>query len=451
MTDRVRFLTWQEVLDQVLSFLPPQWRANFTGKILKRLLVAFALAMEGLYGLLARVLRLSILATSEGRWLRGLVAGFGMTANGGIAAIAVVRFERWGDTTNPVVIPARTAVQTDTGIIFLTQEETTLQANQFVVLVSCTCTRVGAIGNVTGGRINALKTPIQGIDAVTNLDPAVGGADPEADASIKRRVPQHLAMLHRATIPATEAAILAQPALFPEVVSFITERLATLPGYVRGVLSDASGGDLYRPTAWVATDLPGVWAAVVHEPPQGLIEVGWPCIRFGVVERDQQGAEVWQPSGSAFEVGQGDYRWFYSSNNGQIYARAKGADLNTLDLVLYSGVVWRAVNELQQRWIAAGVGIDVIVPMTVRVPIALNYALDLGFTVAAVDAAIATAINSHIARLPMGNPLEIDSLYAVLGAVPGAGGIVIDSPEGNIAIAPGEIIRVASITAVRRG
>jgi hypothetical protein len=65
-----RFLTWQEILDQVLSFLPPEWRANFTGKILKRLLVAFALSMEGLYAMIAKVLRLAIIATSEGRWLR---------------------------------------------------------------------------------------------------------------------------------------------------------------------------------------------------------------------------------------------------------------------------------------------------------------------------------------------------------------------------------------------
>lgn len=451
MTDRVRFLTWQEVLDQVLSFLPPQWRANFTGKILKRLLVAFALSMESLYGLLARVLRLSILATSEGRWLRGLVAGFGMTANGGIAAIAAVRFERWGDTTNPVVIPARTAVQTETGLIYLTQATTTLQSNQFVVLANCVCTRVGAIGNIPGGQINALKTPIQGINVVTNPDPAVGGADPESDASIKQRVPRHLAMLHRATIPATEAAIVAQPVLFPEVVSFITERRGTLPGYVRGVLSDASGGDLYRPTTWNATDIAGVWWVATHEPPQGLIEVGWPCIRFGVLGRDQAGAEVWSPSDSAFAVGQGDYRWFYSSTDGRLYARARGANLNTLDLVLYSGVVWRAVQELQQRWIAAGVGIDVIVPKTVRVAIALNYALEPGGVTATVEAAIEAAIQTHVGKLLMGAPLELDSLYAILGAVPGAGGIVIDAPLSNVAIAPGEIIRVGSLTVVRRG
>jgi len=90
MTDNVRLLNWQEILDQMLSLLPPQWRANFTGKILRRLMVAFALVMEALYGLLAKVLRLAIVATSEGETLRQLVAGFGMTTYGGIAPVAWV-------------------------------------------------------------------------------------------------------------------------------------------------------------------------------------------------------------------------------------------------------------------------------------------------------------------------------------------------------------------------
>jgi uncharacterized phage protein gp47/JayE len=451
MTDRVRFLTWQEVLDQVLSFLPPEWRANFTGKILKRLLVAFALSMEGLYGLLARVLRLSILATSEGRWLRSLVAGLGMTAYGGVAAIAGVRFERWGDSTSPVTIPARTAVQTETGLIFLTQAEAVLPANQFVVVVDAVCTRPGVAGNVAGGQINALKTPLQGIDAVTNPDAAVGGAEPESDALIKRRVPQHLAMLHRATIPATEAAILAQPALFPEVVSFITERRANLPGYVRGVLADASGGDLFRPTSWTASGIPGVWQTTVSTAPQGLIEVGWPCIRFGVLSRDSTGAEVWGPSESALAVSQGSYRWFHDSTTGLLYARALGQDLNGLNLVLYTGVVWRAVQELQQRWIAAGVALDIIVPQAVRVAIALNYALEPGYSASTVEAAIAAAVNGYVGRLLMGAPLELDNLYVALGAVTGAGGILIEIPASNVAIGPGEIVRVGSVTVVRRG
>lgn len=446
-----RFLTWQEVLDQILSFLPPQWRANFTGKILKRLLVAFSLSMEGLYGMLAKVLRLSIVATSEGRWLRGLVAGFGMTTYGGLRAVAVVRFERWGSTLTPVSIPQGTGVQADNGLVFLTDAIATLQAGEFVVLVPCTCTTAGAVGNVTGGKINALRSPLLGIDAVTNPDPATGGANPEGDASIKARVPRHIAKLHRATIPATEAAILDQPELFPEVVSFISERRANLPGYVRGVLSDASGGDLYRGGDWQTSGLPGTWWVVVPLRPYGLIEVGWPCRRFGVVVRTDSGGESWEPSASALEVSQGNWRWFYDEPVGRLYARANGQDLNTLDLTIYAGVIWRAVQELEQNWVAAGVMVDVVVPEVVRVAIALDYALEPGYLSAAVDAALTQAINQLVGQLNMGAPLTLESLFAAIGGVAGAGGVQFSAPVGNVAIERNQIIRAGAISVVRRG
>lgn len=446
-----RFLTWQEVLDQLLSFLPPDWRANFTGKILKRLLVAFALSAEGIYGMLAKVLRLSIVATSEGRWLRSLVAGFGMGTYGGLPAVAVVRFERWGEVLTVVSIPAGTAVQSETGLVFLTDAIATLQSGEFAVLAPAICTTPGAVGNVTGGKINALKTPILGIDAVTNPDPATGGADPESDASIKRRVPQHLAMLHRATIPATEAAILAQPDLFPEVVSFVTERRANLPGYIRGVLSDTSGGDLYRPQGWQDSGLPGTWWVAVPQVPYGLIEVGWACRRFGDVQRLSTGDEAWVASESALEVSRNNYRWFYDAALGRLYARATGADLNTLDLVVYAGVIWRAVQELEQRWVAAGVMVDVIVPLVVRVPVELNYALEPGYLPAPVETAIADAVNGLLGGLDMGQTLEIEALFRALGGVAGAGGIQVRAPAANVMIERNQIIRLASLTVQRRG
>jgi uncharacterized phage protein gp47/JayE len=451
MADNVRFLTWQEVLDQMLSFLPPQWRANFTGKLFKRLLVAFSLSMEGLYGFLSHVLRMSILATSEGQWLRQLVAGFGMSANAGIAAVAAVRFERYGATTTAVTIPAGTAAQTSGGLIFTTNSSATLAIAQSSTLVVCTCSQPGTVGNVTGGSINALRSPIVGIDNVINLDPAVGGADPEADASIKARVPQHLAMLHRATIPATEAAILGQPALFPSVVSFITERRSDLPGYVRGVLADASGGDLFRPGTWQTTDLPGTYYVVTSQTPQGLIEVGWPCKRFGVVSQATDGSELWNPSDSAVTVSQGNYRWFYDTSNNRLYARGNGGNLNSLEMVIYAGVVWQAVQELETKWVAAGVGVDVIVPTTSRVAFILSYALEPGYTASTVEAALAAAVNSYVGTLRMGQTLEVEALYGVLGGVPGAGGVLLISPATNVTVERGYIIRVASVQVIRRG
>lgn len=451
MSDNIRFLSWQEILDQLLSLLPPQWRANFTGKVLKRLLVAIALSLEALYGLLAKVLRLAILETSEGRWLRAVVAGLGMSAYSGIKATAIARFERWGSTATRIKIPAGTTVQATNGLTFLTDAEAVLQVGEATVLVPCTCSREGVLGNVAAGQIVALKTALLGIDAVSNPDPAVGGADAESDGSIKARVPQHLAMLHRATIPATEAAIAARPDLFPEVLAFLTELRAGLPGYVRGVLSDTSGGDLFRPAAWQATELAGVWFAVVAQVPYGLILVGWPCQRFGVVKRDSTGAERWDASESALAVSQGAYRWFYDANQNRLYASADGRDLNELDLVVYAGVLWRALRELEQRWIAAGVQIDIIAPIPIRVPITLEYALEPGYVAATVESALREAVSTVINALPMGSTLELETLYGRLNGAAGAGGVVVLTPVSNVSVAGNEIVRAGAITITRRG
>lgn len=449
MSDNVRLLNWQEILDQMLSLLPPQWRANFTGKILRRLMVAFALVMEALYGLLAKVLRLAIVATSDGETLRQLVAGFGMTTYGGIASVAWVQFERWGDATNPVTIPAGTIVQTDNGLNFAVLAETTLQAGAAFVLVQCQCQRPGAAGNVGAQRIIALRSPLAGIDAVSNPDPAVGGADPEGDLAIKQRVPQHLAMLHRATIPATEAAILSQQDLFPEVVAFVTERRVGLPGYVRGTLADASGGQVFRPGPW-QTDTFGQWCPVAM-PVYGLIEVGWPCKRFGTVERGPDGAETWNPSTSVAEVSQGNYRWWYDAQLGRLYARADGCDLNTLDLVLYAGVVWRAVRELETRWVAAGVGVDVVVPKPVRVPVRLSYALAPGYDSTTVETGLQNAVADYLSNLAMGQSATLSGLYQAIAPVTGTTEALIAAPEEAVTVLNTEIIRPGVITVEREG
>lgn len=453
MADNVRFLTWQEVLDQLLSFLPPQWRANFTGKVLKRLFVAFALTLEGLYGLLAKVLRLSIISTSEGRWLRLLVRGIGMSAYGGVAAVAQVQFIRWGDTSTAVQIPSGTEVQTDDGQTFLTNEAATLQIGQNLVSVACTCTVPGTRGNVLPGKIISLRTPIQGINEVTNPDPATGGQDPESDASIRARVPQHLALLHRATIPATEAAITSQRDLFPEVVSFTTERRSGIPGYFRGVLSDASGGATYRPTTWTAE--PGLvgtyWTPVSFPTVHGLVLAGWPCIRFGEISRDASGEEVWAASESAIATSLGNYRWFHDVAAGRLYARADGGDLNTLNLTIYAGVVWRALRELEQRWVAAGVGIDIIVPFVQRVAVVLTFTLEPDYVESAVRTALQDAVNGYLSSLRVGQALELENLYTRLNAVPGAALILVTAPESNVQPARDEILRSQSVTVIRVG
>ncbi|MBT9316275.1 baseplate J/gp47 family protein [Leptothoe spongobia] len=363
MSDRVDFLTWQEILDKLLSLLPPQWRANFTGKVLKRLLVAFSLSLEALYALLAKVLRLAIISTSEGQWLRALVAGFGMESYAGVAATAQLQFSRFGSVDTDVVIPTGTEIQAGNGARFTTDLEISLVAGQSEVLVPATCTLPGTIGNIATGEALELKTGIQGIDEVSNPYPAIGGVAAESDASIRSRVPVYLAMLHRATIPATEGAIASDPVTYPDVIDFQTERNAGVPGYFRGVVTEATNGDAYQPGQWfAATGFTQVWYTVISWPEiNGLVKVGWPCKRFGEVTRDESGKEVWSASASIAGVEQGFYRWFFDAPTQRLYIRTQGQDPNTLELVLLTGITWRVLQDLENSWAANGVHVDVIV------------------------------------------------------------------------------------------
>lgn len=445
----VRFLTWQEVLDQLLSFLPPQWRANFTGKITKRLFVTYSLAMEGLYGLLAKVLRLAIVATSEGEYLRDLVAGFGMSAYGGVAANVALKFERYGSTDSAILIPASTGVQTQGGLTFLTDNAASLAVGESSVLVPATCSTPGTGGNIAAGQVLALRTAIQGINSVSNPDPGTGGEDPESDTSIRNRVPIHLAMLHRATIPATEGAINSQIDLFPEVRSFATQRQVGVPGYVRGLLEDNSGGDLYRPASWLPTTFSGVYYTIPNQTPAGLVETGWPCKRFGVVARDSTGKEIWTASPTLQQVSQGDYRWHYDGT--RLYARAQGQDLSNLELTVVSGVIERALTELESRWIAAGVQVDIIAPSVKSIDISLTYELAPGASASTVDAALTAAVSGFMTSLQMGQTLELESFYATLNGVEGAIAVLLTEPSSNVVVPSDQIGRAGTVSIQRVG
>jgi hypothetical protein len=69
-------------------------------------------------------------------------------------------------------------------------------------------TNVGATGNVGGGQITQIVSPITGVTAVTNAAPSSGGADAESLQSIQTNAPLSLRALNRAVAP-NDAATLA--------------------------------------------------------------------------------------------------------------------------------------------------------------------------------------------------------------------------------------------------
>lgn len=390
--------------------------------------MAFSIALEGLYGLMARILRLSIIASSEGEWLRSLVAGFGMRTYGGSAAIVEVEFSRINGEL-PTTIPAGTRVGTSTGKLFRTIGPAPMAVGQTRITTSAIATRPGAGGGVLEGEIVSIVSQVTGITSVRNLAPSTGGHDPEADSEIKARLPGHIESLHRATIPATEYAIATNRELYPEVKQFYTRRNYGTPGYLRGVLVDYSGGDLYRAEDWIPIGS-GIYSLRTNlDGIKGLAAAGWPGRRFGIPDRELDGREVWQPSRFINELEAGTWRFLHDRRQGLIYAKADGQDLNELHITIYAGIIWRVLEDLELHWVANGVHLDIIAPYAQRVALGLSYELERGYDRFAVEQSLRAAVAKFFAGLEVEQALELEALYADLAVVPGAAGILVDLAE----------------------
>lgn len=442
------FLSADEIADQIISYLPPAWQANFTGKVLKRLIVASAYAIEGLYALSAQVLRLAIPITSEDEWLRAWARSIGISTYNGVRANGVQLFERYR-VGEIVTIPAGTRVQSASGVLFETLLSGTIAADELSTIVPIRALNPGVSGNQSAGQIGLMVSAANGVDRTANPTATTGGIDTESDQSIKGRVGKHLASLHRATGNAIEAAI--DPERYPEVLFFKTYENAGTPGYVRAILSDVSGGDLYRPGVWSPTEITGLWTttttlAIV----EGVTAAGWPSRRFGEYQRQSDGQEVWRQSATIADCAATPWRFFHEANLQRLYISTDGSNPNSLPITIGGGVVWRAQQDLALNWVAKGVAIDVIIPAVTRAEIRLSYELESGYASLAVETELRSATVSYVAGMTVGQDFELEGLFPVLASVAGARGVLITAPAGNITVGAEAIFRASGSVRVDR-
>lgn len=106
----------------------------------------------------------------------------GMIRSGGRKASVSVTFAGKNGTR----IPKGTALYApDSGLQFLTTEAASIQSGSAVVQAEAA--EIGVAYNLPAKRIKSLYVNLSGVDAVTNLQPASGGADPESDAALFAR------------------------------------------------------------------------------------------------------------------------------------------------------------------------------------------------------------------------------------------------------------------------
>ncbi len=129
----------------------------------------------------------------------------------GIRAMGVLTFSRPTAALSAIIIPAGTicAALADDGTLlqFSVDDAVTLGIGDVQAYAYATALASGTTGNVSTGLVNIIRTPIVGIQTVTNDSPFTGGTDQESDTDLRERALYTIWVNGRATVPLMEEHI----------------------------------------------------------------------------------------------------------------------------------------------------------------------------------------------------------------------------------------------------
>lgn len=135
-----------------------------------------------LYQQLPALLSMVFPDETAGEYIDKNAEQIGMIRSAGRKASVSVTFTGKNGTN----IPKGTALYApDNGLQFLTMEDAVIQSGS--AQVQAEAAEVGVAYNLPAKRITSLYINLSGVDTVTNLQPASGGADPESDAALYAR------------------------------------------------------------------------------------------------------------------------------------------------------------------------------------------------------------------------------------------------------------------------
>ena len=157
-------------------------------------------------------------------------------------AVATLSLSRAG--TEGFTIPAGSQFGTETGVVFITQNDVAFASGVLGPLtVVATADRTGVEGNVDSGSITqVITTPTDDTLECTNVEPAAGGQDKESDDALRDRAREFFVTARRGTRSAIEFGAL-QVARVAQATAIETfEETTGLPGYrVQLNVSDPNG------------------------------------------------------------------------------------------------------------------------------------------------------------------------------------------------------------------
>lgn len=120
------------------------------------------------------------------------------------ASYALVSLQFSGDIGSP--IPAGTQAETAKNIVYKTLTDAVISESGTVV-VTAQCISKGIIGNVPNGMINSIKTPLPGVNEVTNTSLLSPGQEIESDFDVDERY-DNLPAATGSSVPALYSALL---------------------------------------------------------------------------------------------------------------------------------------------------------------------------------------------------------------------------------------------------
>ncbi len=135
--------------------------------------------------------KMNLLAYAEGDYLDHLGILVGVTRLPAAAATVTLRFTLSVAQPQVVTIPAGIRATTANGIVFMVTSPVDIPAGALAADAPAACTVAGSGGNdYVAGQVNQFVDPLPWVQSVTNVTVSAGGADTEADESLRARIQQ---------------------------------------------------------------------------------------------------------------------------------------------------------------------------------------------------------------------------------------------------------------------
>jgi hypothetical protein len=160
------------------------------------------------------------------------------------AAVVPVIFTRTSPTAGALSIPAETQVATEDGVVFATVTELVFpsESNTGPLSVTANAILAGAGGNVEGGAINTILSPLDesGV-TVTNSQPAAGGQPEETDSAFAARARDFFVNARRGTAAAIFNGCVTTPGVAEANVIEDLDPNGSANFRVQAIVSDQNG------------------------------------------------------------------------------------------------------------------------------------------------------------------------------------------------------------------